>query len=271
MADKKKQVLVVVAHADDMEFMAAGTVARFVDELGYDVYEYILTDNSRGSYRLTAEELIRMSAKEAVAAGEVLGLREVRFESYPDSLLNEENPNVIRDKIISYIREIKADIVMSWDPFAPGEDHPDHRVTAMATYEAAAFSANPCFAPNTPYLPRPVTEAYWFAKSPLNAECYVDIQSTIDKKISALLKHECQMILTLDGLVQEAKTLGVDLPMLDEALNNGHEALIEMGIRQYCAGIGEARGLAFAEQFRYEKLGALDKLFGLDAIKPDFA
>lgn len=270
MAGKKKQVLVVVAHADDMEFMAAGTIARFVDELKYDVYEYILTDNSRGSYRLTSEELIRISAKEAVAAGEVLGLREVRFEGYPDSRLNEENPNVLRDKIIAFIREIQADIVMSWDPFAPGEDHPDHRVTAMATYEAAAFSGNPCFASNIPYLPRPVTEAYWFSKCPRDAKCFVDIATSIDKKIEALLKHECQMILTLDGLIQEAKVLGADLPILDEAIKNGHEALIGMGIRQYCAAIGEASGFAFAEQFRYEKLGSLDKLFGLDVIRPDF-
>lgn len=62
---RKKTVLVVVAHADDMEFMAAGTVARFVNEFGYNVYEYILTDNSKGSYRLSPQELVEVSAKEA--------------------------------------------------------------------------------------------------------------------------------------------------------------------------------------------------------------
>ncbi|MCX5757067.1 MAG: hypothetical protein NTU83_00870 [Candidatus Hydrogenedentes bacterium] len=65
---RKKTVLVVVAHADDMEFLAGGTVARFVFEKGYDVFEYILTDNSKGSYRLLPEVLIEISAREAVAA-----------------------------------------------------------------------------------------------------------------------------------------------------------------------------------------------------------
>ena len=77
---RKKTVLVVVAHADDMEFLAAGAVARLINEKGYDVYEYILTDNSKGSYRLSAKELIEVSAREAVEAGGVLGLKEVRLE-----------------------------------------------------------------------------------------------------------------------------------------------------------------------------------------------
>ena len=86
---RKKTVLVVVAHADDLEFMAGGTIARFVREKGYDVYEYILTDNSVGSFRLSKEELIRVSAEEAIEAGRVLVLKEVRLGGYGDAFLNE--------------------------------------------------------------------------------------------------------------------------------------------------------------------------------------
>lgn len=157
---RKKTVLVVVAHADDMEFLAAGTIARFVDELGYDVYEYILTDNSKGSYRLTSEELIRISAEEACAAGAILGLREVRLEGYVDGNLGDIPINELRGKVMAMIREVKADIVMSWDPFAPYEEHPDHRQTAMATLEAAHFSGNPLFYPehsHPPIKPRKCT------------------------------------------------------------------------------------------------------------------
>jgi LmbE family N-acetylglucosaminyl deacetylase len=265
-----KTVLVVVAHADDLEFMAAGTVARFVDELAYPVYEYILTDNSRGSYRLPPGELVRVSAAEAATAGKILGLQDVRLEGYPDGELNEEGPNILRDKIISFIREIRADIIMSWDPFAPYEDHPDHRAVAMAALEAAAFSGNPCFAPECPYHPRPVTEAYWFAKSPLNAELFVDISSTIDKKIAALLAHDCQMQLTVDALVQEAETLRADVPALRDAATGGYGSLIEMGIRNFGAEIGAAQGMPCAEQFRYQKLASLDTLFGMNLIQPDF-
>lgn len=267
---RKKSVLVVVAHADDMEFMAAGTVARFVDECGYDVYEYILTDNSKGSYRLSPEALIRISAKEAVAAGARLGLKEVRLEGYPDGDLNEVPANVLRDKVMAMIREVRADIVMSWDPFAPCEDHPDHRVVAMATLDAASFSGNPLFHPSHAHPPYPVTEAYWFAKDPWRAECYVDISGTLDKKIAALLDHACQMQLTVDFLAQEAQVLGVDLPGLQEVDGEGHRALIDAAMRAHCAAVGSGRGMAAAERFRYEKLSTLEKFLNINAVLPDF-
>ncbi len=267
---RKKTVLVAVAHADDMEFMAAGTVARFVDELGYDVYEYILTDNAKGSYRLPVDELIEVSAKEAIEAGKILGLKEVRFEGYTDGCLNQENPNVVRDKIMAMLREVKADIVMSWDPFAPDEDHPDHRVVSMATFEAASFCGNPMFLPGGEHAPRPVTEAYWFAKQPVNAELFVDVTATMDKKVASLLAHDCQMVLTVDGLVQEADMLGVDLPMLKDLEEGGHRQVIDMGIRSFCGAIGEPHGMAYAEQFRYHRLGMLDTILGTNFIRPDF-
>jgi len=266
---RKKTVLVVVAHADDMEFMAAGTLALMVAK-GYDVYEYILTDNAKGSFSLSPAELIAVSAREAVAAGELLGLKEVRLDSYPDGDLNETHPNVLRGKIMAMIREVRADIVMSWDPYAPYEDHPDHRITAMATREAAAFSAMPLFYPEHPHPPHMVTEAYWFAKSPWNAGKYVDITATIDKKIQALLLHECQMRMTVDALQREARAVGAEVPILADVEGDRYRMILEMGIRQFCAATGAAAGFEYAELFRYEKFGMLDSHFGGNYIQCDF-
>jgi len=267
---RTKTILVVVAHADDLEFMAGGTVARFVVEKGYRVFEYILTDNSKGSYQLSPPALIEASAREAVEAGKVLGIEEVRLEGYADAELETVPSAVLRGKIMAVIREVKADIVMSWDPFAPYEDHPDHRAVAMATLEAAAFSANPLFYPDHGHPPHVVTEAYWFAKHPWNAECFVDIGATIDRKIEALLKHSTQMALTVDSLLREGETLGVDLPVLRDAARDGYRTIIDMGIRQFCAAAGAKAGVSYAEQFRYEKLGMLDSLLGTQFVQPDF-
>lgn len=265
-----KTVLVVVAHADDMEFMAAGTLARLIGEKGYRVYKYILTDNSKGSYRLDREELIAVSAREAVEAGRILGLREVRLEGYPDGELNETPPNELRKKIMAMIREVRADIVMSWDPFAPGEEHPDHRMVSMATLEAASFAGNPMFHPEHAHEPYPPTEAYWFAKRPWNARVFVDITSTIDKKIEALLAHDCQMALTVDSLAQQAHALGLDLPGLEGLEPDGYRALIADGIRKYCEKTGREAGFPYAEQFRYEKLTMLEDILGSTLIETDF-
>jgi LmbE family N-acetylglucosaminyl deacetylase len=268
---RKKTVLVVTAHADDLEFVAGGTVARFAKECGYDVYTYILTDNVKGSYKLEGQELIDVSAKEARDAAEILGMKEVRLEGYEDGELNMVSLRELREKVMGMIREVKADIVMSWDPFAPQEDHPDHRACAIATLDAASFSGNPRFHPDQPHDPYPVSEAYWFAKVPRDAECYVDITSTIEDKIAALLCHDCQMELTIDTLVQEAETWGVHLPPLLEAQGGNHAEFIGNAIRAYCAEVGEERGFAFAERFRYENLCMLEKVLGIHVVPRDFA
>ncbi|GMW01580.1 MAG: hypothetical protein AMXMBFR84_27170 [Candidatus Hydrogenedentota bacterium] len=267
---RKKTVLVVVAHADDMEFLAGGTVARFVDERGYALYEYILTDNAKGSHRLTADEVKALSAREAVEAGQYLGLKSVRFGEYEDGELNQENPNVLRGKVMDYIREIRADIVMSWDPFAPFEEHPDHRVTGMAALEAASFSGNPKFHPESNYDPYPVTEAYWFAKHPRDASLFVEITRTFEKKVAALLMHRCQMDLMIDHLIQEASILGIDVPVLQKDSWEEHQRIIRSNLHSYFAAVGQRAGYPLAEQFRYQKLGHLDAVVSGRYLEPDF-
>lgn len=267
---REKTVLVVVAHADDMEFLAGGTIARFVKEKGYDVYEYILTDNSKGSYSLPVQELIDRSAQEAVDAAEVLGLKGVWLEGCPDGRLNETPSNVIREKIMAKIREVKADIIMSWDPFAPCESHPDHRVVAMAAYEAAAFSGMPLFHPEHPWPPHPVTEAYWFAKYPWKSDTYVNINTTIELKVEALLKHQTQMELTIEGLRREAELMGVDATPFENTTPEGIRMVMDHGVRKFCKAKGAPAGMQYAEQFRYEKFLMLDGLLGMEVLDPDF-
>lgn len=265
---RKKTVLVVVAHADDLEFTCGGTVAKMTRELGFDVYEYILTDNARGSYRLDTEELIAVSAEEARRAGEILGLKEVRLEGYTDGDLDQVPMHILRGKVMAMCREVKADIVISWDPFAPDEDHPDHRALGMATYEAASFCGNPKFHPEHPHPPYPVTEAYWIAKNPWRAEKFVDITSTIDTKIEALLAHDCQMVLTIDALRQEAEALGLDFEQLADAGPEAHKAIIAQGVRDHYSKLGQQIGVEYAEVLRYQSLSMLATMLGPEAVPP---
>lgn len=267
---RKKTVLVVAAHADDLEFMAGGTIARFVREKGHDVYEYILTDNSKGSYRLSGADLVEVSAAEAVEAGRVLGLKHIWLEGYTDGELDREPAHVLRGRIMARLREVRADIVMSWDPFAPYEEHPDHRIVAMAALEAASFSGNPLFYPEHAHPAHPVTEAYWFAKTPFNPNLYVDISKTVDVKIEALLKHDCQMRLTVDAMLQEARALGADLPMLETLGDGAYREVIAEMVRQWSADRGREAGMAFAEVFRYQKMAGLDRYLGLNLVQSDF-
>lgn len=265
-----KNILVVVAHGDDMEFMCAGTLYRWIKEFGYPVYELILTDNRKGTFRLKESEIIGISKKEAIEAGGLLGLREVRFGNFIDGELEDIPRKHIRSLIIDMIREIRANIVLSWDPFAHGEDHPDHRVTALATYEAISFSSNPNFGTPGLFPPHFVSEAYWFAKKPENAHTYVDITETIDKKIEALLKHDTQMELTFDSIILEAKALGVSLVGLENTGKDVRNQLIAEAVRNYTAEKGKKPGYKHAEQFRYEKFSMLEMIQGHEIVKPEF-
>lgn len=265
-----KNILVVVAHGDDMEFMCAGTVYRWVKEFGYNVYELILTDNRKGSYKLRDMEIIGMSKQEAILAGDVLGLKEVRFSNFVDGELEDIPRKHIRNIIIDTIREIKANVVLSWDPFAPGEDHPDHRVTALATYESISFCSNPNFGTPGLYPLHFVSEVYWFAKKPEKAYTFVDITNVIEKKIEALLKHETQMELTFDSLILEARTLGVNIPGMEKIDKDVRNQLIADVIKKHTADVGKEVGYRHAEQFRYEKFSMLEKVLGQEIIKPEF-
>ena len=80
--------MVVVAHADDAEWGCAGTVAKWCAE-GWEVVYVLCTDGSKGSDdpQVTSEELTKIRRQEQLNAGKVLGLRDVVFLEYADSML----------------------------------------------------------------------------------------------------------------------------------------------------------------------------------------
>ena len=80
--------MVIVAHADDAEFGCAGTVASWCRS-GMEVVQVICTDGSKGSDdpNITSAELIEIRKREQQNAARVLGVKEVVFLGYEDSML----------------------------------------------------------------------------------------------------------------------------------------------------------------------------------------
>ncbi len=254
MEAKKRVILSVSAHGDDAEFMAGGTLAKLVDE-GNDLYMLIATDNDRGSYRLSAGELKAIARPEAEAAGKVLGAKGVFLLGYRDGDLDEVPHSTLRGQIMGFIRRLRADTIFCWDPFAPFENHPDHRALALATMEASSFSAMPLFYPEQLeeglQLQR-VREWYWYSKAHWETNKNVDTSATIDRKLQALYAYESQMVLTIDDLLGEAHALGVDEALLAGIDPLQYRPLIDMGLRANDARIGAECGMAYAEAFRYQ-------------------
>jgi LmbE family N-acetylglucosaminyl deacetylase len=256
MDAKKRVILSVAAHGDDAEFMAGGTLARMVDE-GHDLYLLIATDNDRGSHRLSVAELKTLARPEAEAAAKVLGAKGVFLLGYRDGDLCDIPTTTLRGQIMYHIRKLRAEVIFSWDPFAPFENHPDHRAIALATSDASSFSTLPLFHPEQlaeGLQPQRVSEWYWYSKAHWETNKRVDISATIQRKIRALYAYNCQMVLTIDDLLGEARTMGVDESRLAGIDAARFEPLIDLGLRANDAKNGAELGCEYAESFRYQTI-----------------
>jgi len=249
----KKVVLSVAAHGDDAEFMAGGTLAKLAAE-GHDVYLAIATDNDRGSLRLSAAELRAIARPEAEGAAAALGAKGVFMLGYTDGDLCDVPPTVLRGQVMRLVRQLKADVIFSWDPFAPFEDHPDHRAIAWATCDASSFAQLPLYHPEhlaEGLQPHRVSEWYWYSKAGWQTNKLVDISSTMDQKLAALYAYACQMVLTIDGFLEEARVAGVDEARLAGIDANDYRPWIALGMQAVNAKLGAEIGVTYAEAFRY--------------------
>lgn len=269
-----KKVLVIVAHADDMEFMAAGTIAKMAT-LGYEVREVIATNNERGTLdpewdtRFTAET----RREEARRGARVLGVNpDVEFLGYEDGRLSETPLNELRERCIRAIRTHKPDILFTWDPWAPYEEHGDHRSIGLAATEAASFAHFPLYHPEhreDGLEPHYTGERYFFAKSPRNTNKIVDISDFIDKKIDALCEHPCQMEMTVMEAQMTLAASGLDIPILRDADPKEYRPIIEMQIKAWASAIGRREGFTYGEEFRRTRFGGVERWLGDGVSLPD--
>ena len=193
-----ERVLAVAAHPDDIEFGAAGTIARWIDE-GTEVRYLVVTRGDKGSDDETADAAAlaeRREAEQRAAAAE-LGVSGVDFLGEPDG---QVEPSLrLRERITQAIRRFQPEIVMGHDPtvlFVNNEwvNHPDHRAVGLVTVDAVFPTArDPLNFPEHLRLGlRPWKVAELFLWSTNEANQIVDIGATLDRKIAALRCHESQ-------------------------------------------------------------------------------
>lgn len=193
-----ERVLVVAAHPDDIEFGAAGTVARWVHE-GTSVRYLLVTRGDKGSDDPGADsrELAVVREREQRDAAAVIGVQGVEFLDEPDGQV--EPGLVMRERITRVIRAFRPEIVMTHDPtvlFVNNEwvNHPDHRAVGLVTVDAVFPTARDPL--NFPDHLRDGMGAWKVAElflwSTNEANQLVDIGDCIDAKIAALSRHASQ-------------------------------------------------------------------------------
>jgi LmbE family N-acetylglucosaminyl deacetylase len=261
--DRKKSIVVFEAHGDDMEFTCAGTIAKFTHR-GHDVTLVVATDNDKGSFELTADELRAARDEEIHAAARVLGIECVICLGYSDGDLREQVTVAgLRGQFVRVIREVRAGIVFTWDPFTPYEGHPDHRHVAAAAHEAASFAHFPLYHPEQlaeGLEPQFVREQWYFATSPRDRNRFVDITETIDRKIEALLCHVSQMVLTVRDMQLALEASGLDVPWLASLDPHDYRDVIDKQIRAVARAVGREAGFEYAEGFRRTRYSGIERL-----------
>ena len=191
--------MVVVAHADDAEYGCAGTVAKWCKD-GMEVVYVICTDGSKGSSDpdMSPERLVEIRQNEQLAACRVLGVKEVVFLGYEDSMLQ---PTLdLRRDLCRVIRRHKPDILICPSPVRNLEGsnylgHPDHLAAGEAAF-AAVFPAARDHMTFPELLeeglePHKVREV--LVTNRWEPDKWIDVSDTIEIAIEALKQHVSQI------------------------------------------------------------------------------
>ncbi|MCQ1955104.1 PIG-L family deacetylase [Arthrobacter sp. zg-Y826] len=192
------RVLAFAAHPDDIDFGAAGTLARWARE-GTEITYCIMTSGDAGGFDPTDRSGVSaLRSGEQREAARQVGVQDVVFLGERDGYL-EVNHSVIA-RVVEQIRRVRPHVVLSMHPERNWDrlqaSHPDHlacgEIVTRAVYPAAE---NP-FA--YPELAEQGLEAYkvpwlWFYGAPREREnTAVDVSSTVDVKLAAIRVHASQ-------------------------------------------------------------------------------
>jgi LmbE family N-acetylglucosaminyl deacetylase len=193
-----ERLLVISAHPDDIEFVVAGTVAKWV-RAGTLARYVVATSGDAGTHRMDIdrETLARIREAEQTAAAKVVGVPEVVYLRYPDGMVQ---PTLdLRRDLVREIRRFKPHTVICFDPtrlYSSGSyiNHPDHRAVGQAALDAISpTAAMPLSFPEQieqglePHRVRQIM----VASSP-TPDTWIDIGETIELKLDALRKHDSQ-------------------------------------------------------------------------------
>ena len=223
--------MVVVAHADDAEFGCSGTVAKLC-AAGWEMVYVMCTDGSKGSSdrEITQRQLASIRRKEQQNAGKTLGLKDVVFLDYEDSML--QPTLALRKDIAREIRRYKPDVLITMYPMRNldggwGVGHPDHMAAGEAALQAVFPTARDHMTfPDlleAGFEPHKVAEV-WIIGHP-QPDLYVDVTKHMDTSVAALMQHKSQ-------------------------LNGRDEAWASEMMRRWRRERGVGKGIQYAEAFK---------------------
>jgi LmbE family N-acetylglucosaminyl deacetylase len=199
------RVLAVGAHPDDVDFRAGGTLAAYAAR-GASIHSVVVTDGDRGSWdRVSPNELALDRLDEQRRALEALGAHELICLHRSDGAVYDI-PGLRQELCLLY-RRLRPTTIITHDPWRRYNPHPDHRAVGWAACDAIVAARNANF-----YSEQLTTVDTWNPPEvllflPFQVNHVVDISTTIERKVAAVLCHGSQ----LESWAAKAEHRGDDL------------------------------------------------------------
>ncbi len=182
------RVLAVGAHPDDIEFLCAGTLAKFRRK-GHQVIIAIATNGEVGSATHTKEQIAAIRMNEAESSARIIGA-DFYWMDYPDEFLF--NNAQTRLKFIDMVRQACPDLIICHNPDC--DYHPDHRTSGQIIWDIHVMVTAPNIVTDHPPCAKIPEIVYMdtIAGVDFIPDRYVDISAEIDTKRKMLGCHKSQ-------------------------------------------------------------------------------
>lgn len=132
-------ILAIHAHPDDIETLAAGTLALLAAR-GHALTIATLTAGDCGSLEQGREETARIRTNEARAAAATIGAAYL-CAGFGDLTVFNDDPS--RRRVVELLRSVRPDIVITASPV---DYHPDHEATSVLVRDACFAAPVPNYA-----------------------------------------------------------------------------------------------------------------------------
>ncbi len=207
-----KKILIVAAHPDDEVLGCFGTVARLIKE-GCEAYTLILGEGktSRDEKRVVENQKdeIDLLNREILKANDVIGIKKVFVESFPDNRFDSVDLLDIV-KVISKVKEeVKPDIIFT---HFENDLNVDHQITYKAVITATRPMKDECV--KEIYSFEILSSTEWNYPLSFSPNTFFDISETINLKIDAMKEYKSELCRyphprSLEGIELDARYHGM--------------------------------------------------------------
>jgi LmbE family N-acetylglucosaminyl deacetylase len=162
------RLMAIFPHPDDETLGLGSTLARYSSE-GVETYLLCATRGERGWFDSEGsnpglEGVARIREAELRCACENLGLHEVSFLDYIDGDVDQAKPEEIIGKIVTHIRRIKPQVVVTFGPDG-AYGHPDHIALSQFVNGALVCAVDRNFVDADTQPPHRVLKFYYMVDS----------------------------------------------------------------------------------------------------------